>query len=94
MSRPTITVAPVVVSPEIDSKIDSRGDNCRLSVSAKGSAPNSPSTTQNREVMRKPSRMRSSWREPRDGSQRARPDKKLMHRADRKPVIVLSSASS
>ena len=91
-SSPTITVAPVAVRPEMDSKIASVGLRCSASLRVKGSAPYSPNTVQNSEVIRKPSRIRRSWVTLRTGSHISRPEKKVIPMADRKPLMVPSSA--
>jgi hypothetical protein len=72
-SRPVRTVAPVVVSPDIDSNIASVTVNDRLSSKYSGAAPNVPSTVQNEATTRKPSRSRSSLRSRRTGSQQTMP---------------------
>ena len=85
-----MTVAPVAVRPEMDSNIAPTGVRSRVSASAKGSAPNRPSTVQNREVMRKPSRMRRSWLTLRTGNHINRPEKKVMPIAEMKPAALWS----
>ena len=87
--RPTITVAPLAVSPDMDSKIAPTGDKCKVSASAKGSAPNNPSTVQNREEIRKPSRILSSCLTFRTGNHIRKPEKKVMPIADKKLVALL-----
>ena len=52
-----MTVAPVVVSPEIDSKIASTGVRESSGASQSGMAPNKPSTTQKSAVTMNPSLM-------------------------------------
>ena len=66
-------VAPVVVNPEIDSKIASIKDSLVSSNNAKGRAPNALKTSQKRTVTMKPSLMRSSPFIFLDGNQRMKP---------------------
>ena len=66
-------VAPVVVNPEIDSKIASIKDSLVSCNNAKGRAPNALKTSQKRTVTMKPSLMRSSPFIFLDGNQRMKP---------------------
>ena len=93
-SRPTRTVPPDDVSPEMDSNIAPMGVTSSASVRAKGSAPNSPSTVQNREVIKNPSRIRNSWLALRTGNHISRPEKKIIPIAEIKPAAVWSVSSN
>ena len=66
-------VAPVVVRPDIDSKMASVREMDSTSAKYKGAAPNVPSTVQNAATIRKPSRSRRSLCERRTGSQQTMP---------------------
>ena len=57
---PSMTVAPVVVSPETDSNTASVTDMSGLLASRSGTLPQSPSATQNMTTTMNPSRRRSS----------------------------------
>ena len=72
-SRPVRTVAPVVVSPDMDSNIASVTDSDRLSAKYSGAAPNDPRTVQNEATTRNPSRSRNSLRSRRTGNQQMMP---------------------
>ncbi len=67
------TVAPVVVSPDMDSKIASVIDRDRLSSKYSGAAPKVPSTVQKEATTRKPSRSLSSLRSRWTGNQQTMP---------------------
>ena len=58
---PSITVAPVVVSPENDSKKASVTVMLGCSSNIRGMAPTLASTDQNRATIKKPSRARKSF---------------------------------
>ncbi len=72
-SRPTSTVAPVVVNPETASNTASVNVRSGLSEISSGTAPARPSTIQNIETIKKPSRTRSSRCAARAGRQISRP---------------------
>ena len=76
-SRPVSTVAPVVVSPDIDSKIASVIDIAGVSAKNSGTAPNVPSTVQKDATTRKPSLSRRSWWNLRTGAQIRKPASKV-----------------
>jgi hypothetical protein len=59
---PRITVAPVVVSPDRDSKMESVTDRSGSGESQNGQRAGQPEPTQNSTTTRKPSRRRSSCR--------------------------------
>ncbi|CSA97824.1 Uncharacterised protein [Vibrio cholerae] len=59
-SKPTITVAPVVVNAEKDSKNASVTEMLGSAASKKGNAPALPITVQNNTTIKKPSRALSS----------------------------------
>ena len=58
-SRPVITVAPVVVNPETDSNTASVMDSDGASANNSGKDPNALNTSQNKAVIKKPSRVRN-----------------------------------
>ena len=66
-------VAPVVVSPDMDSKTASVMDKVIASAKYSGAAPKVPSTVQNAATTRKPSRSRRSLRDRCTGNQMSRP---------------------
>jgi len=66
---PVITVAPVVVKPDSDSNRESIMLICGVVPSAKGSAPDTPSTTQNSTTTKNPSLILSSFLLLRTGNQ-------------------------
>ena len=70
---PTMTVAPVVVSPEIDSKTASATDILSWLAVMNGIAPDSPSTNQNDTTTRKPSRSFNSRSSLRTGNHSENP---------------------
>ena len=67
LSRLVNIVAPVVVSPDIDSKIAFVKDNDGISARYKGTAPNNPRTVQNAATIIKPSRNLKSFLDLLDG---------------------------
>ena len=73
-----MTVAPVVVSPEMDSNTASVMPSASGSQSRKGSAPKLPSTVQNRTTTRNPSRRCMSSLESRTGYHRASAQARVM----------------
>ena len=98
MSRPVITVAPVVVRPEIDSKIAPTGVRARSGASHSGMAPNKPSTTQNSAVTMNPSRIFRSRLRCRVGSHSITPANSVVAspvaNADSIPSLAISDRSS
>ncbi len=89
-SRPVITVAPVVVQPDRDSKKASAKSSPGLSAIINGRVPANPRVSQNSAAIRKPSRVRSSSCTRRTGSQ----DVKPMPRISSMAVIKASVAPS
>ena len=87
-------MAPVVVRPEIDSKMAAIGVKPRSETSHSGIAPNKPNTTQNKAVTIKPSRMLRSLLRLRVGSHSAIPANSVAARpianADSIPSCVMS----
>ena len=57
-SKPTITVAPVVVNAETDSNTASTKEICNSLENIKGADPERPNTVQNKTTTKKPSRKR------------------------------------
>ncbi len=88
---PVITVAPVVVSPDMDSKTASVIDKFGSWERNSGSAPNSPSTVQNSTTTTNPSRSRSSRRKDRTGNHSTRPVNSVTAKASRNGVVAPSS---
>ncbi len=72
-SSPEITVAPVVVSPDIDSKNASLKDIINTSESKNGIVANSDNTNQKLTTTRIPSRILNSFLVFLNGSQSAKP---------------------
>ena len=72
-SRPVITVAPVVVQPDRDSKKASAKLRPGFSASIKGKVPASPSVSQKRAATINPSLVLSSFLTPRNGNQLKKP---------------------
>jgi len=68
-----MTVAPVVVSADMDSKTASTKEICSSSENKKGTDPDIPSTVQNKTTTKKPSRRRNSLFLCLTGSQRTAP---------------------
>jgi len=83
-SMPVRTVAPVVVSPEMDSNRASMGRMSSCGERISGSAPKEPSTVQNSTTTRKPSRSRSSRRCDLTGSHNTMPVIRVTAKAQKK----------
>ncbi len=90
-SSPVITVAPVVVMPEMDSNRASVKDRCTSSTNNRGRVPVTPSTTQNNTVITKPSRLRSSLGVRLNGSHMSMPRENVRANARKKDEAVCSS---
>lgn len=90
VSIPVSTVAPVVVSPEIDSNTACENVMRGVVGNQKGSAPATPSTVQNRATTRKPSRILRSARLRRTGIHTTQPIASVVT----KPSMNASSAES
>ena len=93
-----MTVAPVVVKPEIDSKMAPAGVSSMSGTSHSGMAPNNPKTTQNRAVTRKPSRIFKSRLRRRVGSQNTTPASSVaaspVAKADSMPSFAINDRNS
>ena len=89
-----MTVAPVVVRPEIDSKMASMTLSCSDSDRMNGVEPNIPRTIQNNAVTRNPSRMRKSDGALRVGNQSTNPAKMLIAKAVANGPALPSLATS
>lgn len=77
-SRPTMTVAPVVVSAEIDSKTASTKDICSSCENMNGVEPDMPKTVQNKTTTKNPSLKRSSRLMSLTGNHKITPTKKTI----------------
>ena len=89
-SIPTMTVAPVVVRPDIDSKNASVTDIAGSADMSSGRDPKLARTVQNRTTMTKPSRIRRSSCRRRVENQKAKPVARVTMKAIRKGVWVPS----
>ena len=83
-------VAPVVVKPEIDSKIASVKDRIGRFERYKGEAPKIPSTTQNRATTINPSLNLSSFHACRAGDQINNPEKTVIRKLMKKESQLFS----
>src|SRR5205085_3886499 len=86
-SSPLMTVAPVVVSPEVDSNTASTKRRCGA-VSMKGKAVTRPAMIHSAAVIRKPSRRRNSYSALRAGYHSTRPIAKITRKESRKADSV------
>src|SRR4249919_1316747 len=90
-SRPVMTVAPVVVSPEVDSNTASTKLRCGAA-SMKGSAVTTLAMIHSAAVIRKPSRRRNSYSERRTGYHSTSPTEAITISESRKARCVPSSS--
>src|SRR5690606_41599064 len=89
-SSPLMTVAPVVVNPEIASNIASVNERCKLTENKNGRVPKVPSTDQKSAVTKKPSRVRRSALLARAGNHKVIPAAKVIPK-DNKNAMELRS---
>jgi hypothetical protein len=85
-----MTVAPVVVRPEIDSKIASVRDITGRLARYNGAAPKMPNTTQNNATTMNPSLNLRSFPDCRVGSQINNPEKKVIKKLIKKGAQLFS----
>jgi len=90
VSKPEITVAPVVVRPDNDSKMASVMDNSTDEERMNGRLPAVPSTAQNSVTMRNPSRVPSSVRARNVSSHMKKPTVNTVKNDSIKGVIIPS----
>jgi len=90
VSIPEITVAPVVVSPERDSKTASVRDSSRPGASMNGIHPIVPRTVQNNVTTRNPSLVWSSCFERAVNNHNTRPAEKVIIKELKNAVEVAS----
>lgn len=91
---PTIIVAPVVVSPDIDSKIASVMDRSGVSESISGTLPVIPRPTQKRTTTTNPSRKRNSSFMFLTGNHKSRPIERISANAEKKGPVVPSELNN
>ena len=87
-------MAPVVVSPEIDSNIASVIDKSGTFDNNRGMLPASPRPTQNRTTTKKPSRNRKSFLKFLTGNQKSNPIKSIITNASINGVAEPSLVNS